>query len=119
MPVGNRIGRLDKATFVRLSGSSSTLVLTENTAGTRESLGTAAIVACPILSGDWQEKQAQSFDSSPTWATKGCVTASRKGSTWTFDLTAFADRTGQNGFALVPAANAPADFQIAFKPSSS
>lgn len=117
MPVGSRLGELDKASFVRLSGTTTSLVLTEDTSGAREALGAGLVRACAIVESDWAEVPDQSFEDAPEIDTDQCVTGIEDDNTWTFDLSRFANRTSQAGFALLPAAGAPPDFQITFQPT--
>jgi len=113
MPVANRLGQLDKASFVRLAGSDATLTLTEVADGAREAVGGALVVACPITDAGWREEPDQSLEAAPPWNESACVTGVESEDTWTFDLTGF-DVDADTGFALVPDASAPPDFQITF-----
>lgn len=116
MPVGSRLGELDKVTFMRLSGTATKLVLAEDTAGAREAVGEGLVRACAIVEAGWTEEPDQSLEDAPTIDTDRCVEGVEVGNTWTFDLSDFASRTGQAGFALLPATGAPADFQVTFEP---
>jgi hypothetical protein len=113
IPVANRLGQLDKASFVRLAGTATTLELTEVDEGAREAIGAGLVVACPITDAAWSEDPDQSLDAAPSWDATACVTGVEDDGVWTFDLSGF-DADGDAGFALVPDASAPADFQIAF-----
>ena len=113
MPVANRLGQLDKASFVRLSGTAAMLELTEVDEGAREAIGAGLVVACPITDAAWNEAPDQSLDAAPPWDATACVTGVEDEGEWTFDLNGF-DADGDAGFALVPDASAPADFQITF-----
>lgn len=115
MPVASRLGQLDKASFVRLSGTSTTLTLVEDPAGGREAIGSGVVVACPITDGGWAEEPDQSMDAAPPWDSARCVAGVEDNDTWIFDLSGFDDRAGPNGFALVPDASAPPDFQVTFR----
>jgi hypothetical protein len=116
MPVANRLGQVDKVSFVRLSGTAATLTLTEDADGAREALGAGAVAACAITDPSWQEGPDQSMDAAPTWDADSCVAGIETDGSWTFDLSRFADVAGDAGFALVPDASAPADFQVTFTP---
>ena len=117
LPVGNRLGQLDKASFVRLTGTATTLTLVDDAGGDRSLAGAGAVQACPIK-GQWSDAAAMSFDQAPTYDTATCVSATHSDNrTWSFDLSGFAERAGGHGFALVPAADAPVDFQVSFKVS--
>ena len=118
LPVGNRLAQVDKASFVGLDGNGSTLVLRANPDGDRSLAGPAAVQACAITSPQWADGDAISFDQAPTYDTQGCVVAKQADDgSWRFDLGGLMARAGSNGFALVPAPQAPADFQVAFEPS--
>jgi hypothetical protein len=115
LPVGTRLGQIDKASFVRLVGSETTLFLNEDPEGGRSAAGPPEVKACRIDEPGWQELEGATFDESPSWSTTDCVDGESDGSgRWTFDLSGFADRTDERGFALVPTADAPIDFQVAF-----
>jgi hypothetical protein len=115
LPVGNRLGQLDKASFVRLSGTATTLTLTADPSGARNLAGAGSVQACPVTAS-WTAADAMALDQAPAYDTTKCVAGTHPDdSTWSFDLGAFADRAGGNGFALVPAPDAPVDFQVAFK----
>ena len=113
-PVANRLGSVDRVSFVRLAGDATVLVLAQDTEASREALGAGAVAACPIEGGDWEEEPAQSFDDAPTWSEDSCVAGVARDGRWSFDLSSFDDRTGDAGFALVPTVDAPADFQVVF-----
>lgn len=115
LPVANRLGQVDRVSFIRLAGTAGTLRLTEDDAGAREALGAGQIAICPILVSDWAEEEGQSFADAPAWSTDSCVGSTESDGVWTFDLQSFPFRTGPAGFALVPTGDAPADFQVTFK----
>ncbi len=115
LPVGKRLGQVDRVSFIRLDGTEGTLTLTEADAGAREALGAGKVAACPVLVSDWAEGADQSFADAPPWSTDSCVGSVEKDGRWVFDLGSFPFRTGPAGFALVPAADAPPDFQVTFR----
>lgn len=115
LPVANRLGGVDKVSFVRLTGTATTLRLEEDVEGAREALGAAAIQLCPIEDAGWAEEPGQSMDAAPTWA-DSCVAGVEADDAWTFDLSGLGDPASPNGFALVPGADAPADFQVTLQP---
>lgn len=117
MPVGSRLGNIDKVSFIRLSGTATSLSLHEDTAGAREALGAGLVVACQITDPGWEEKPDQALADAPAWQANSCVAGEESDNTWVFDLSRFADIAGQAGFALVPAPDAPADFQVTFTSS--
>lgn len=116
LPVGNRFGQLDKASFVRLAGSTPTLYLKEHAQGQRTTSGDVAVRACQITTRRWKGGPNQTFDQAPDWDATNCIPGRRSSSgVWSFDLRTFADPTDDRGFALVPAAGASIDFQVAFQ----
>lgn len=114
-PVANRLGAVDRITYLRLTGDGSLLRLDEDGDAAREALGPAAVAACPILDPDWEEGSGQSFDDAPAWDDSACVAGSEVGDTWTFDLSGFGDVADGAGVVLLPTVDAPPDFQIAFE----
>lgn len=113
-PVANRLGSVDRVSFLRLSGDETTLVLVEDPDAAREAIGPGAVAACPIEDDDWAEEPEQSFEDAPTWREDACVAGVESDGRWSFDLSSFPDPTADTGFALVPTTNAPADFQVGF-----
>lgn len=115
LPVANRLGQVDRVSFIRLAGTAGSLTLVEDEEGARDALGGGQIAICPILVSDWAEDEAQSFSDAPAWATDSCVGSVESGGRWVFDLASFPFRTGPAGFALVPSGDAPPDFQVTFR----
>jgi hypothetical protein len=115
LPVGKHAGQLDKASFVELDGTATTLVLREDSDGSRGTVA-GSVQACQITEPGWRRGEAKSFDDAPEWNADRCV-AGRRGANgvWRFDLARFPQRADDRGFALVPTADAPVDFQVAFK----
>ena len=117
LPVGTRLGQADKTSYVRLGGGGSVLVLVEDPAGTRTTQGDPSVQACQVTEQGWQEKEAMSFDEAPEHDPATCAVGTRAADgRWTFDLGQFPSRTDDRGLALVPTADAPIDFQVAFTP---
>lgn len=115
LPVANRLGGVDRVSFLRLTGDRTELALVEHADSAREALGPGQVAICPIVDDDWDEGPEQSFDDAPIWDTETCVGGTETDDRWTFDLSTFDERTGDAGFALVPTVDAPADFQVAFE----
>lgn len=111
LPVGTRVGDVDKASFLRLMGSWETLELTADPVGERASVGEATVQACAVTTPDWEAGAAESFDDAPSWNPDDCAVGTTAGERWTFPLGAV-DIT--NGVALVPGPDAPVDFQVSF-----
>lgn len=116
LPVGSRVDQVDKASYIRLSGSGSTLVLTELSEGRRGTdFESAPVQACQITDPGWQAADNMSFDQAPAHDPELCVPASMlSDGRWSIPLTMFADPTDDRGLALVPAPEAPIDFQVTF-----
>lgn len=118
LPVSVLVGQPDKVSFVRLAGTGSTLVLTEDPEGARAPTGgTAAVKACRITDPSWQEADNQAFTDAPAYDEEQCVEGVLDGTAWAFDLSAFPDRADDAGFALVPGEGAAVDFQVTFRRS--
>lgn len=117
LPVGTRLNRTDKASFVRLTGDERLLTLTTWPAGARAE-ASGKVSACAITTPDWAEGDAQSFSAAAKWDAEACVAGTRSddGSSWSFDLDGI-DLT--HGVALVPGPGAPIDFQVAFSRAAS
>lgn len=118
LPVGKRVSQHDKRSFIRLSGSSATLVLAphQDAAGQRTPQA-GSILACQITDPNWKAgTEPMAFDAAPAYDATKCTLGQRgEDGAWTFDLKAFPLRTDSRGFALVPGPDAPLDFQVAFK----
>lgn len=118
IPVGARLGQVDKASFVRLAGGGTTLTLVEDEAGAREALGAGLVAVCRITDPGWAEEPDQSMDDAPAWDETTCVAGVEVEGTWTFDLSTLGKPDAETGFALVPDAAAPPDFQVTFRVAS-
>ena len=120
LPVGTRLAQHDKRSYVRLSGSAPSLVLTphEDAEGQRAP-ETGTILACQIIDPSWKEgSEPMTFDAAPAFESEKCAPGVRnEDGAWTFDLKSFPLRTDARGFALIPGPDAPLDFQVAFKAS--
>lgn len=116
LPVGNRVDQVDKASYVRLDGSGSTLLLTELADGRRGSdFEVAPVQACQITDEGWEAAENMAFADAPAHDPEVCVAATMlPDGRWSIPLSAFADPTDDRGIALVPAPDAPIDFQVTF-----
>lgn len=112
LPVGNRLGQTDKASFLRLGGDWQRLTLPVDADGSA-GVGDPAVLACAITSRSWEPRAGSGFEDAPTWG-DDCVAgvAEPAGGRWSFDLEGVDHRFG---VALVPAPDAPVEFQIAFR----
>lgn len=116
LPVGNRIGQTDKASFVRLVGDETDLFMKEEPEGSRTTSGPIAVQACKITTAGWDGAPNQTFDQAPEWDPERCVDGVRRpDGVWRFSLGDFPGITDDRGFALVPAPDASIDFQVAFE----
>lgn len=117
LPVGTRLGQDDKRSFIRLSGDASTLTLfpVEGEDGHR-SPEEAVIRMCQITEGGWEEAEGMSFGDAPPYDEEDCVAGVRNDDdgSWAFNLFLYPNATDNRGFAIVPGADAPLDFQVAF-----
>ena len=119
LPIGKRLGDVDKVSFVRLAGASTALVLKVSDAtGANRFTDSAKVQACRILASSWQAQAGMSLEQAPPYDRNACAAgAVQADGTWRFDLSAFKDAADARGFALVPAADAGTDFQLVFQPS--
>ena len=116
LPVGTLVGQPDKASYIRLTGDESQLVLTEMAEGRRgNAFEESPVQACQIVEDGWEPGENQSFDDSPEHDPDDCVSvAPQPDGTWSIELLQFASPTDGRGLALVPAPDAPIDFQVTF-----
>jgi hypothetical protein len=112
LPVGNRLGQTDKVSFVRLGGDWQTLAVRVDPDGTA-GVGEPSVRACAITTASWEPRSGAGFEDAPTWG-DDCVAgvADAAGETWSFEVGQIDHRFG---VALVPAPDAPVEFQIAFR----
>ena len=110
LPVGARLGAVDKASFVRFDVPPANLELTVAASGQRLAEN-AAINACAITTEGWRSGDDMTFAAAPKWDAARCVSGSRDGTTWRF---ATGGLRSPNGVALVPAAGS-VDFQVVFE----
>ena len=116
LPVGTRLGRADKISFIRLTGTDTSLTLELADASGQRSPETGAVNACRITDRGWKEGEGLSFAAAPKYDTNECIIGSRnEDGTWTFNFLGYEDVSDDRGFALIPGPGAPVDFQVAFK----
>lgn len=113
LPVGNRVGQIDKASFLRLGGGWQSLALDVDPDGTA-GIGEAAVQACAITTAAWEPVAGSGFDEAPEWNPDDCAAGvtGAAGDQWTFEIGRIEQRFG---IALVPGPGAPVEFQIAFR----
>lgn len=113
LPVGNRVGQTDKASFLRLGSDRPSVALAVDQDGT-SGIGEPTVQACAITTATWEPLAGSSFDEAPEWDPDDCVVgvAGAGGDEWTFELGGIDQRFG---VALVPGPDAPVEFQIAFR----
>lgn len=116
LPVGARVDQMDKASYLRLDGSASALVLNELADGRRGSeFESSPVQACQITDAGWEPAENMAFSDAPAHDPEVCVLATiLPDGRWSIPLDAFADPTDDRGIALVPAPDAPIDFQVTF-----
>lgn len=116
LPVGTRVGQTDKASYIRLAGDGSTLVLTEIDDGRRGGdFESSPVQACQITDAGWKGGDNMTFADAPAHDPESCVAVTpQPDGTWSLPLISFADPTDDRGLALVPAPDAPLDFQVTF-----
>lgn len=112
LPVGNSLGQTSKASFARLAGDWQTLSLQVDPEGT-SGIGAPSIQACAITTESWEPRAGAGFDEAPAWG-EDCVAGvvDATGVRWKFEI---GDIDQRFGIALVPAPDAPVEFQIAFR----
>ncbi|MEA3078317.1 MAG: hypothetical protein QOF60_3225 [Actinomycetota bacterium] len=118
LPVAAVGGNDAKRSFVRLSGTETTLRL-KAIAGSMDQVTTyqAAVKACVITTADWVPRRGQKLDAGPAYDLSQCATGvAGAGGVWTFDLGYFGSVSAGNGFALVPGAGTVPSFEITFEP---
>jgi hypothetical protein len=114
LPVGKRIGQVDKYSFVRLEGDDQVLKLRVNPER-RSTTGVIAVSICQITDADWQAAENVPSDRAPKYDTTTCVPGDPgDGTTWSFNLVTFASSSDPRGFALVPTGDS-IDYQLAFE----
>ena len=118
LPVGTRVGRDDKLSFVRLEGDETVLRLSEDPNMARATAA-PAVVACMISDSGWADAEAMSFSQAPKYDPALCVVGQRDSTgVWSFDLSGAGTPNDPHGWALVPpSSNKPIDFQVNFKPA--
>ncbi|HEX7167602.1 MAG TPA: hypothetical protein VF230_11535 [Acidimicrobiales bacterium] len=119
LPVGRRVGRDDKISYVRLAGEADVLRIVEDATGTRAPVGTgvAAVRVCPVTTENWTDGEGKAIGEI-NFAETGCVTGLREpDGTWVFDMSSFSpeQRNARNGFALAPTSDSAIDFQVTFR----
>ena len=115
LPIGKRIGQVDKFSFVRLQGEAAVLVLPEVTEGARTTTGNVGISACQITAAGWPEQENVPSDRAPKYDPASCVAGSRGADgSWSFNLLTFTTRNDARGFALVPTGDS-IDYQVNLK----
>lgn len=114
LPVGKRIGQVDKYSFVRLEGEQKVLSLAVNSEGERTTTGTPGVSICQITEEGWAEATNVPSDAAPEYDEATCVPGDPgDGTTWTFNLLTFTAPDDPRGFALVPTGDS-VDFQVTF-----
>ncbi|HUP84828.1 MAG TPA: hypothetical protein VM143_04085 [Acidimicrobiales bacterium] len=115
LPVGKRIGQVDKYSFVRLTGDQKVLALRVNAQGARATTGNIGVSICQITDSGWQAADNVPSDRAPKYDVATCVKGDPgDGKTWTFNVLTFASPTDARGLALVPTGDS-IDYQVTFE----
>ncbi|HEX2038676.1 MAG TPA: hypothetical protein VHF47_02970 [Acidimicrobiales bacterium] len=118
LPVETRVGETTRVSWVRLSGTETTLFLIVRRA-TPGPLGEVpAVRACPITRSDWESGGEQAMEDAPAYDASACVDGRRGGNAMSFDLQRFPNRAGGNGFVLVPITDVGVTFEIVLSRAS-
>jgi hypothetical protein len=117
MPVGVRLGQVDKMSFARLSGSAPQLRLALVTApGANQLELLAAVRACAVTRSGWTlpGPGAPPADA-PSYDAHRCTDGVQQASgVWSFDLSRLGSINPAAGIALLPVAEGPLTFQVTF-----
>lgn len=117
LPVGARLGQVDKMSFLRLAGTGTSLRfgLVEDP-GANQLEQVAAVEACPITEEDWSiDEPGAPPSQAPAYDSTRCVAGERESDgSWMFDLAVLAPLEGGSGVALVPVVDGASTFQVTF-----
>jgi hypothetical protein len=113
LPVELQAGRLDKESFVRVTGQGPVLTLTRSTTPGHQLDGTGDIVvsACALLGGDWDFADGASPSAAPAIDGSACAVGRATPTGVSFDLSSVSTR---NGLALVPSGPTTSTGRITF-----
>lgn len=118
LPVTLRGGKAENVSYVRLSGGATTFTLAVSTEPGAVYLDeVASILLCPLTSDTWTGQPAMKAEEAPAYDCATVAVAGTRaadGTAWAFDLADVPDRTGDHGFALVPAAGGAPEFRVTF-----
>lgn len=117
MPVGVRLGRVDKASYARLAGTGRMLRLRlVSDPAANQLVSLAAVRACVITEAGWVlPTPGAPPDEAPDHDPTRCVEAtSEQDGVWTVDLAPLGDFDPLAGIALLPLYEAPSTFQVTF-----
>ncbi|MDQ3106711.1 MAG: hypothetical protein M3Q68_02775 [Actinomycetota bacterium] len=116
LPVGLRLGAPDKQSYLRLTGSGTTLELKLSTEPTHQFGEVNAVRACRIIPAAWTIADGSPLSAAPEVDPIDC-TLGRPGPTgYTFELGGVDIR---NGIALVPSGPSTGTFQVTFRGGAS
>ncbi len=120
LPVGSRLGRDDKRSFIKVSHAPDRLVLHAHEDASGQRTPEAAIIqVCALKSGSWKAGEAATFAEAPEADCTVAVQGARASDgSWSFDLRPLDGRLA-NGLAILPVSSGASDFQVAFKASLS
>lgn len=117
MPVGARLGRSDKVSFLRLAGSGTVLHLRlVDDPAAHVLVPLAAVEACAITEEGWSlAEPGASPDVAPAHDRDRCAPGHEGADgTWRFDLASLQPLDGDVGIALLPVIEGATTFQVTF-----
>lgn len=117
LPVGTRLGRVDKMSFLRLAGSGTVLRLRlVDEPAAHLLVPVAAVEACAITEEGWAiDEPGAPPQAAPRHDTDRCAPGSEDADgTWHFDLARLQPLDGDVGIALVPVTEGATTFQVTF-----
>jgi hypothetical protein len=117
MPVGVRLGRVDKMSFARLAGSGPVLSLrlVDSTAA-NQLVALARVRACAVTESGWSlEEPGAPPEDAPAFDARRCVDGvTAADGTWSFHLDEIGTIDDAAGIALVPVSEGAGTFQVTF-----
>lgn len=117
MPVGVRLGQIDKVSFARLAGTAPELHLTlVDDPAANQLVALAAVQVCAVTEPGWVlDRPGAAPDDAPAYDSDRCSQGIQDpDGTWTFDLSGLGTIDDRAGIALLPVFEGPSTFQVTF-----
>jgi hypothetical protein len=113
LPVELRLGSVDKASFVRVSGSGTVLDLALSATPGHQvpATGTIVIAACSILDGTWDLTDGGPMSTAPRIDGSACAVGAATETGYRFDVSRISTA---NGLALVPSGPTTSTGRVTF-----